>query len=126
MLAFENYLNVIVGSHFKSALARFRCSSHSLEIELGRRHRELVEDRLCKTCQKVGSYAVEDEYHFLLSCPAYSSLRIKYLPSVYTAYPSEQNFTMLMQTTNVRVINELARYVYFAGKQRNVTLSHLI
>ena len=35
----EIYLDKVIGKHFRSALARFRCFNHSLEIEVGRRNR---------------------------------------------------------------------------------------
>ena len=46
-----------------------------IEIEQGRCHGILREQRLCKFCS---SNLVEDEYHFLLACPMYRQLRLKY------------------------------------------------
>ena len=49
-------------------IARFRCSSHKFNIELGR-HRVIDRmDRVCLYCfNKYNFLVVEDEYHVLLN-----------------------------------------------------------
>jgi len=49
--------------------------NHKLQIELGKQVKLVkvpVQQRYCKLCN-LG--AIEDEYHFLLVCPAYQSVR---------------------------------------------------
>ena len=59
-------------------LAKLRLSSHSLQIEMGRRNNIPREQRRCH-CRE----PVEDELHFLLRCPSYDDIRVEY------AIPSE-------------------------------------
>ena len=59
----------------RQALTRFRLCSHSLNVEKGR-HRQIPrEDRICPLCKN----GVEDETHFLITCPSYNDLRSKYI-----------------------------------------------
>ena len=74
LLNVELYLKCIQSVVFKQALSRFRCSCHNLMIELGRRQGIDQEVRLCRYCTRFGFDYIEDEYHFLLVCYAFSDL----------------------------------------------------
>ena len=54
-------------------LSKFRCGCHGLHVDTGRWVDTTREDRLCQICYS--SKVVEDEQHFLFSCPAYSDVR---------------------------------------------------
>ena len=54
-------------------VGKLRTSSHSLHIEMGRNSGTSRERRLCHC-----GVGVEDELHFLLLCPTYEDIRIKY------------------------------------------------
>ena len=62
----ESYLYLVKGSQFRNAIAKFRCSFHTLEIERGRhtKSQTAVAD-ICVHCK-----VIEDEKHFLLKCDA--------------------------------------------------------
>ena len=74
----EPYLYVIKDFKLRKLLSRFRLSNHSLEIEKGRHQKPKVPAhlRLCKVCKS--DVNIENEAHFLLSCPAYDELRQLY------------------------------------------------
>jgi hypothetical protein len=56
-------------------LTSFRCSGHSLRIETGQ-IREGIKDRKARTCLVCKSPdSIEDEKHFLLSCPSLAHIR---------------------------------------------------
>ena len=66
---FSDSLNMITIRKFRVVLAKFRVSSHRLEVEMGRwarPERTAFEDRKYKYCHKL-----EDEYHLLLECPLF-------------------------------------------------------
>ena len=76
----ELYLSLSIPRKLKTALARFRTGSHSLEIEVGRHKKLSTEDRLCKFCGlSNNSIVVEDEYHVLFHCLAYNDIRNMYI-----------------------------------------------
>jgi len=119
----EYYIDKVVGRCFISALARLRCSNHSLEIELGRRNGVEYENRLCKLCFGRGSQYVENEYHFLLVCPSLSDLREHFLPQLYHDRPYIELLPILMSSDDSRVLNDLARFIHFGMKKRQELLS---
>ena len=57
-------------------LTKIRISAHSLAIETRRYTKPVTpsDQRTCKYCK----HLVEDEIHFLLQCPQYSSIRSKF------------------------------------------------
>ena len=93
----EQYLDSIHDKKFKIALSRFRLSSHRLEVERGRYRDIARSDRKCKLCTQ---NSIENEYHFLLSCPQYINLRRKYLKRCYWSWPTLNKFDNLMMSTN--------------------------
>ena len=111
----EKYLDTIPEKKYKIALSQFRLSSHKLEIETGRHYGSSRSERKCKLCQM---NVVEDEYHFLLTCPIYRDLRIKYLKTCYCRWPTLNKFDRLMATTNKTEILNLSKYIFFASKLR--------
>lgn len=48
--------------------------SHNLAIESGRHTNVTRENRLCKRCCS----DIEEGFHFVLKCPQYRELRLKY------------------------------------------------
>ena len=77
----ENYLH-IEDFESRKAIAKIRCSSHSLEIEKGRHKNIPRTERICKLCDKG---EVESEQHFLLKCNKYDTLKNKYMIYEYTS-----------------------------------------
>ena len=69
---FEAYLDKISNQKLLKSFARFRFSSHNLEIETDRFSNIPRDLRLCKICN--GSYT-ETEFHFLLCCPKFTDMK---------------------------------------------------
>ena len=106
--------------HLKS-LARFVTSSHHLRVETGRWDRPPVPyaQRECQICD----IEIEDEFHFMFVCPLYNADRTKLLPRYYRINPSMQIFINLMNETNARLINRVAKFVYKSFKTRTAYFS---
>jgi exonuclease III len=75
----------------QQCLARLRLGGHDLQIRLGRMKKRSSRvprcERLCRLCstagaafhaQRAGAACVEDLRHFLLDCPAYQHVRLRY------------------------------------------------
>ena len=103
---------------FRFVLTRFRLKAHSLRIVTGRfaPNREERHMRICNVCRCAD---VEDEYHFLLVCPAYICIRKQYINSYYYRRPSVYKFIDLLQCSNEFVIKRLSKYIYEAFMLRN-------
>ena len=70
----ENYICCYMSKRNRSLLAQFRLGILQLEVETGRYKNTSLEERICKLCDK---NEVEDEFHFVISCPIYSNYRVK-------------------------------------------------
>ena len=112
---FEPYLDYIKDKRFRIAITRFR-TSHDLFIEKGR---HLNIERNQRTCNMCTGNMIENEFHFLLSCPAYSELRQKYMKRYYCTWPTIRKFTSLMTSNSKLQLLNTAKLLYFANKIRN-------
>ena len=76
-------------------------------------------DRLCTLCHK---HDIQDEYHALMICSRYESLRKKYLKPYYYKRPSVYKFIQLMNTVNKREQFRLMIFTKLLMKDFNCTL----
>ena len=66
------YLDLTRKNASRKALVKLRTSSHKLLIETGRYDNIPRNEKVCNVCN---CKTIEDEIHFLLDCPSYSSLK---------------------------------------------------
>ena len=119
----EKYLTVVSIRKYTIALSKFRCSSHNLEIERGRRTNVPRNVRYCMFCSEKGLTHIEDEFHVLLVCPLYEQLRVRYLPH---RRPSNLDaFIEILSSKNVTRITELSCYIFHCFNKRSVYLSDI-
>ncbi|MCU7801014.1 MAG: hypothetical protein KZQ70_12965 [gamma proteobacterium symbiont of Lucinoma myriamae] len=117
----EKYLSCVQNNNHRIALSRLRCSAHKLVIEEGR-YRNIEKDmRLCQFCSM---NILENEYHFLLVCPAYREIRKSILPNYYCRWPTATKFTQIMTDTQSGIIKRLAKFVYVAFEKRKLLLQN--
>ena len=107
----ELYLSLPIPRRLRVNLARFRTTSHNLEIEIGRHYNIAPADRLCKLCGICNVTAVEDEFHVLFCCEAYNDIRHMYIDRELLNCANEYNFISLMNTDNVDCIVRVANFV---------------
>ena len=90
----EKYLQVINNYFIRKQLTRFGISNHQLLIEEGRHRGIDLIDRRCKLCDM---NCVENEIYFLLVCPLYNNLRLKFIliPEHLGFYQSYHNLSKL-------------------------------
>ena len=113
----EKYITSVDNDKHRVSLTRFRCSAHKLMIEEGRYRRPKIARGLRK-CSLCSMDVVEDEYHFLLTCPAYSDIRKRLLPRYYCRWPSTYKFIKLLRSDQTSIIKRLAKFIYEANVKR--------
>ena len=120
----EPYLNYNLPKTIYTSIARFRLSSHNLNIEIGRHKRPFIpaEDRICEKCNL---NAVEDEFHCLMACMNWTESRIKLyevacrtISGFPVLSPSEQ-FHEIMISKNVDLNFALGKFLHIALKIDN-------
>ena len=71
----EKYLDRVRNVQNRVLLTKIRLSNHTLMIEKGRHLKIEKTQRFCKFCPE----KIEDEYHFIMECKAYTQPRIELL-----------------------------------------------
>ena len=121
----ESYLHEVTNSKHRSAMTKLRLSAHRLEIETGRYNNTTAENRFCVICQLQGHEVVEDETHFMVSCPMYKDLRENLLPPQILRdkhISDEQKFVEIMTNYDMKAT---AKFVYQAFNEREIRLDVL-
>ena len=95
----QPYLKTNISRQERSVIARLRCGVFPLHNETGRYRGTLADRRFCKVCM---SQSVEDEIHFLLHCPAYSTQ----LDKMLTDYQLQNNcdFTHMSDSNKLKLL----------------------
>ena len=71
----EEYVTINISRSQRSLLAQLRMGILPLNIETGRYLRKTLNERLCLLCNQ---NTIEDEFHFLFSCPVYNDERTNF------------------------------------------------
>ena len=90
----EEYIKV-EPRDLRRTITSLRSGTNQLRVERGRWKKEVLEDRICLVCDKG---QIEDEEHFLVSCPAYDFERnaLKYAFRKQGICQEEFNFQSLL------------------------------
>ena len=93
-----------------------RTGNHALAVETGRynSNRKAYEDRSCINCD---TNEVEDLFHFICKCSAYSQIRNLNIPFMISR--EKHDFYEKMNTLDLRQMKFLARYINEANTVRN-------
>ena len=97
-------------------MTRIRCSAHNLFTETGRHQNIARNDRICKHCIHRN---IENEYHFILTCPIYRDLRLKYLPKFAYSWANIQKMVKLFSSQKRKHCINLSNYIFAATKLRD-------
>ena len=125
----EKYTMSIKNHRHRIALSRLRLSSHSLMIEKGRHYKPLIDraSRYCPFCPTL----VEDECHFLITCPLYEDERqelldkIRQNSSLYDDIPSDlQKFIFILTNEDENILSSIAAFTFNSFNKRDTYLSN--
>ena len=111
-------------ANLRKLRSKFRLSSHDLEIETGRCVNKSMppEQRICKICDLS---LVEHEFHFLMICPKFSTLRNSLFLDVnninpnFSASMDADKFVWLMSQEDEQIALKLANFLKNATRIRN-------
>ena len=107
----------------RSTIAKFRLSDHVLEIEKGRFRRLPRSERVCPFCPS----CIEDESHFLLTCPNYNILRSTLHRELNWFAPNRSNvkntdYLTYLLNPNISNIGPITHFINQALLQRSAGL----
>ena len=118
----ETYLNTLP-KMYKNIFSKFRMSSNNLRIVTGR-YQNNREDRDLRLCTLCYCRDIEDEYHFLLVCPAYKDIRSQYVPPYYYNRPSVYKFAELMQLSSKGKLIDVCKCINESFKRRKTLIDN--
>ena len=109
----ESYFTLDINKYVKNALIKFRCGMSSLVTHRRRFKVNTEADLICCLCNT----ARQDEVHFVLVCPCLSDIRMNLIPSKYFKYPCKFRLVLLLSSSNLNTLKNLALYLYFSFKR---------
>ena len=115
-IGFEKYLYEVKNIEARQALTKLRLSNHTLNIERGRYTVPITpkEQRFCPFCPD----KVEDEIHFLLSCPVYRLPRHEMINAMTLSKTSfrtdslNEQFIELMKNENAFIVSKTTQNLF--------------
>ena len=110
----QHYLKVLP-KKWRTHLAKFRLSSHQLRIETGRYGKN-----------RVTKAKFEDEYHFLLVCPAYVDLRAAHIKKYFYKRPNMFKFVKLLNSKKRNSLLNLAKFIKQSFSRRSEIINNSI
>ena len=93
----------------RQRITKFITSTHCLEIEKGRHKKQQREERICRACDQE---AIEDEYHFLVTCPVYHEIRGTHLTHIPTAGDRNMQIQEIFTANNPSDITQLLKAAF--------------
>ena len=118
-LCVEPYILHIRGNHLITAMARYRMSSHDLNIERGRYNNPItpMNQRIYTMCE---SNEIDNEMHFLLHYNAMNNKReilLNYVATIINMQPTNDIFLRIMTSRDITVVKALGKFIYDCFKQ---------
>ena len=110
------YLTVMYNNNSIKSVAKFRMSSHKLEIEKGRHTRPVTpkDQRICNRCHQ----DVDDEIHFFMICNIFDDRRSELFKKVkgriihFDKLSSIQKFIALLSNTERDITMEVGNFIH--------------
>ena len=122
----EPYLSCVQVYKYRNAIAKLRCSSHTLEIERGRHCNPKLPicQRLCKHCN-----VIDDEMHFLFHCNTNSKERSAFFTCAEFEIPGFKDaelivkLNLLLNSKDKRLLTLLGKFIFksFEIRKENQT-----
>ena len=118
MYKLEPYVKNVRNKYERSLIAKLRCGILQLNVELGRFGQIQLQDRLCTICNL---HLIEDEIHFICSCPVYDTERAHFYNQMSNIDPNfrekstEDKFISIMENSG----QQLAKFIYKIWNKRN-------
>lgn len=111
----ESYIDQIDNSYYRSLIIKFRGGLLALSYNTGFFTKTPIDERLCPLC----GLCIEDEFHLLLICRHYDTIRRQLLPSFLVINATREKFVSVLSNCSLPLYIQIARYLHLALKIRN-------
>lgn len=109
------YLDMINNCNYRKSVTKLRICAHRLEIETGR-YKNI--QRIHRTCKFCDTDAIEDEVHFICTCPAFSRTREQFFQKITNITPSftdmnpTEKVTFVLSCNNSTIAPSIGRFCH--------------
>lgn len=118
----EPYIYCKVSPSIRSTFAKLRCGILPLEIETGRWKNKPTNERICKLCNQ---NEIEDECHFLFSCPFYENIRNNMYSELENYCPGFKNLDTNAKLKNIMKDDSIKTVMECVNKMYKKRYGHL-
>ena len=120
----EDYLLMTPNIKDRIAMTKLRLSNHNLSIEKGRHNDLHLSERTCPFCPE----QIENELHFVVSCPTYKNLRKRLIDDVELlcigfSYPQNEDFLFWLLMNNPIISESTSKYIRLSLELRDFLLN---
>ena len=96
----------------RQSICKIRVCAHPLNIETGRYKNIIRSERKCTNCSEGD---IEDEKHFVVDCPLYENIRVKFFDKVIYLCPNfrymDTSSKFVWLFTNEQVLKKLGSFI---------------
>ena len=119
-IGIASYLTGVNNTTDRIAMTKFRLSNHRLMIEKGRHDNIQIQNRKCPFCPT----HIEDEIHFLIKCPTYSTVREELIgmTSARIEGPVTDESIFKFMMGNEKMVNLTAKFIARCNNVRQFLL----
>ena len=116
------YVDILGKKNDRAIICNIRISSHKLAIETGRYRGIASSHRLCLACTQ---NLIENELHFLLQCPAYTTQRNTFYNKISKEIPHFKNFndncklSLMLNNNNMSILKYTVQFISDSFMHRN-------
>ena len=104
----EPYTYLLHDLGARKTIARLRCGVIDIGVNNERKNHVIYDQRICKFCTLK---EIDDEFHYIMTCPFASALRSKYLPRSFVEHPDKFKFNNLMSTDSYSLLKSIFIFV---------------
>ena len=90
--------------------------THSLPLKSNLLRWKVVNNNLCEKC--TGGVYVENEFHLLFRCNAYTAIRSSFIPDRFTSRPNITTLYELIESNDINVIKQICEFIFIALNDR--------
>ena len=116
------YLDIVKNNKYRKTIARFRSSSHALEIERGRhtKPKTPLDKRVCAKCK-----TLESEVHFVMYCTVNFEERLEFFEKILNIFSpfgilsDTEKFKFIFANNDPRCLSWLGKFLHTSFETRN-------
>ena len=114
------YVDICKYKADRSKICKYRISAHSLAIERGR-YKNIPQNH--RTCTKCTTSQIENEEHFFIYCPTYTSYRQELITKINITSITINKLRHILNSSSLILLKALIEYIDKCESIKNITVT---